>query len=62
MKNNLKKFQLETTQLKSIKAGRRVYNGTTINCDTGKTESVWDLYNIFGNYKGQEVVQDQAVL
>ena len=57
---NFKEFKLESEDLKNVSGGRRVYNGTSVNCDTGRTESVWDVYGIFGNYKGQDVVIDQV--
>lgn len=56
---NFKDFKLESEKMEKLKAGRKVYNGTSINCDTGQTESVWDVYGIFGNYKGQHVESDQ---
>lgn len=55
-----KEFKLESETLKNVNGGRKVYNGTSVDCDTGKTESVWDVYGIFGNYKGQLVEYDQA--
>lgn len=53
-------FKLESEELKKVGGGRRVYNGTSVDCNTGRTESVWDVYGVFGNYKGREVVIDHV--
>lgn len=55
-----KSSKINTNELISTKAGKRIYIGAETDCDTGKTQITWDKYGIFGNHKGIHHSKDQV--